>query len=100
MNKAFVRKTGDQPRRLFRFLGPLARAIADYLPEAGPMFPGMPVRDSKSKTIRLRPEVANVIETLIDRYAANQGIRLTHAEVITMALAEAVPRLTARDFHR
>lgn len=92
MRSPFVRRKGDEPQRLFRFLSRLDKAARDYLAKK------TPGRNHKSKGVRLRPELWDVIDTLCDRYEANKGVRLSPAEVIAAALQEAMSGLTAKDF--
>ena len=99
MHPVYVRKNGDKPRRQFRFLTTLTRVVSDFLPRSA-LITKRPPKGSLSKVVRLRPEVADVLEVLIERYEANNGVRLTTAEVIAAALVEAVPRLTAKEFHQ
>ncbi len=92
MRSPFVRRKGDEPQRLFRFLPQLEKVAMSYLPKKALG------RNHKSLPVRLRPELLDVIDALRDQYEVNEKVRLTHAEVIAAALEEAVPRMTAKKF--
>lgn len=94
MRSLFVRRKGDEPQRMFRYLSRLLKAAKDYLPKK------TIGRNGKTLPVRLRPELLDVIDALRDQYEAKYKVRLTSAEVIAAALEEAVPRLTAKEFSR
>lgn len=92
MRSPYVRRKGDEPQRLFRFLPQLEKIAKAYLPKKALG------RNRKPLPVRLRPELLDVIDALRDQYEVNEKVRLTSAEVIAAALEEAVPRMTAKKF--
>lgn len=100
MTTTYARKGGDKTRRDVRFLRHLQRTLAVHLPETTSTHIERPARGPRWKTFRLRPEIADVIEALQDRFAASRSVTLTPSEVIAAALAEALPIITAREEFR
>ena len=100
MTTTYARKSGDKTRRDVRFLRDLQRTLSVHLPETASATIDRPARGPRWKTFRLRPEIADVIEALQDRFAANRSVTLTPSEVIAAALTEALPIITPKEeFH-
>ena len=100
MTTTYARKSGDKTRRDVRFLRSLQRTLAVHLPEITSAPIERPVRGPRWKTFRLRPEIADVIEALQARFAANRSLTLTPSEVIAAVLTEALPIITAKEEFR
>jgi hypothetical protein len=97
MTTNYARKSGDKTRREVRFLRGLQRTALVHLSEITSANIDSPARGPRWKTFRLRPEIADVIEALQDRFAANRSVTLTPSEVIAAVLAEALPIITAKE---
>jgi hypothetical protein len=100
MTTTYARNSGDKTCRDVRFLRDLKRTTSAHLPETASAIIERPARGSRWKTFRLRPEIADVIEALQDRFAASRSVALTPSEVIAAALTEALPIITAREEFR
>jgi hypothetical protein len=96
----YARNGNDKTRRDVRFLRSLQRTTSAHLPETASATIERPARGLRWKTFRLRPEIADVIEALQDRFAASRSVVLTPSEVIAAALTEALPIITAREEFR
>ena len=100
MTTTYARKIGDKTRRDVRFLRSLKHTASVHLPETQAVPLDRPFRGSRWKTFRLRPEIADVIEALQDRFATSRSINLTPSEVIAAALTQALPIITAKEEFR
>jgi len=100
MTTTYARKNSDKTRRDVRFLRSLKHTASVHLPETQAVPLDRPFRGSRWKTFRLRPEIADVIEALQERFAASRSVNLTPSEVIATALTHALPIITTSEEFR